>query len=241
MSFIFYIPLIIRTVESAGPPGRRKIVGEGSSSSSDSDSDDDAAANRRARIRAKMKAKEAAEDAEKAKAVQAVKECSRLEGKAAVKPSVSAQSSSSSSSSSEEESSSSDEESSSEEEDLAAAAPMIKFVPKSKRATIEAAEKAFAEEEEAEKRKVKEKQARALETQLAVTEELRKEKEGNTADVSEDQKDLAGIPEVDGDDQGFPDVGSEGYRLWEEREIERLVEEVSFVEALPPLLMPPPQ
>jgi microfibrillar-associated protein 1 len=103
--------------------------------------------------------------------------------------------------------------------------PKIAFVPKSKRGTIAAAEKAHEDSEQSKKKKEKEKELKALETQMAVVEVLRKEREGNEQDVSEDQNDLAGIPDVDEDDDNFPDEDSEGYRMWEDREIMRLVEE----------------
>ena len=206
--------------------GRKKVVGDDSSSSDESDGEDDEAKKRRERIKAKMINREREEE----KKIEEIKKAEEDKRKKKVVRAPDAESSeeeeeeeeSESGSGSSEEESEEEEESSSEEEKEK---PKITFVPKSKRGTIAAAEKAARAEEAKEKKKEEEKKMKAMETQIAVAEVLRMEREGEDKDVTEEQTDLAGIPQVDEEDDKFPYVESEGYRMWEEREIMRLVDE----------------
>ena len=119
-------------------------------------------------------------------------------------------------------------QSSSEESDDSASAPVtLKFVSKSKRTTVSLYESQEAEEKRQMEEKEVMKKKRREETRADVKDIIKKEKQlGGKDDITDDQADLAGLPEVNEEDEDYPDKTCQGYKDWEEREIMRLAEEI---------------
>ena len=215
------------TAPSSSASKKNKIVGD-SSSDSDSSEDEEEQVAKRGRIKARVMAQ--ARERQRVEEEGKTKEKEKGKGKGKEKGGKEADTSAASdgdgsgdgsgSSSGSSSSDSDSDESSSEEEDLAPP-PLLKFIPKSQRGTVATQEKLDAEYYADEEKKAGAKKLRAIETQIAVAEEVQREKEGAVTDVSNDQQDLAFIP----DDSDDP-ADESAYAAWEEREIMRLVAEL---------------
>jgi microfibrillar-associated protein 1 len=210
---------------AAAPPAARKIVGD-SSSSEESDSDSEAETNRRAAIKAKIMARQKQQEEERTIREVSTKDTKNTkdtnEAGGITKPEEKENEEEEEEEGDSGSSSDSDSDSSSEEEEEEEAPPpLLKFIPKSKRGTVVTQADLDNKWESDEKKKTEAKKLRAIETQLAVAEEVQREKDTIASDVTNDQEDLAFMPD-DADDP----TDEAAYQAWEEREITRLVEEL---------------
>ena len=211
------------TAPSSSASKKNKIVGDSSSDSDSSEDEEEQVAKRgriKARVMAQARERQRVEEEGKTKEKEKGKEKGGKEADTSAASDGDGSGDGSGSSSGSSSSDSDSDESSSEEEDLAPP-PLLKFIPKSQRGTVATQEKLDAEYYADEEKKAGAKKLRAIETQIAVAEEVQREKEGAVTDVSNDQQDLAFIP----DDSDDP-ADESAYAAWEEREIMRLVAEL---------------